>query len=773
MERIPVSYQPGTIKNPEHTNITQASFTATDHVHFPNGRLQTIPPYSDVTPDSLTLLGGCRTIHGVEVTDSGFYYMFGTNIRNYCMKNSVLYNMTPFAGERAATLGTDPLALVNTDATMTVTWTAHDLTVGDLVTIAGAEDSGGVTAATYINITHTVATVPDADTFTVELGTTASSTDANAGGSNVSIYSESPAATLGSNPVATRYDNAQSTPFGTTSGSTSVQIVTFLYDEVVEGDYITISGATGTINGIPSAELNDTHLVRGFSGSRILIEVDTPATSTGFPSVAGVVIVAKAVKITHTAHGHIAGDRVKLYGATGPIGGVPASDINKEHVITIVDTADTYIVPVSTDATSFANGGGSAVKEFNQISSGSLDQSFASGYGAGQYGSDLYGADLASDTGIYTYPRIWSYGNFGSDIVMNPGDSTAGDGQKIYIWDANVAAAPTTLTNAPEDCNFAFVLNNAIVALCGNRVDISEIGNGTGWTPGVGSTAYTNTLQRLSRLICGIPYGDKQAVILTENEPLLLRYVGEPDYWDISDIPGGVEGIIGPNTGCVWNGAVYWRGKKNVYRFAGSYVEIVPNDQHGEYLTQELNVAQASKSFVVPDLVHNQLYFHLPLGSDSEPGDYTLFNHSGHWTLGTMERTAGMTEFIGGKLFCANSVSETTAGNVYAHFLSDDTLAVNWSATTAESFAGDGSQRFEVTEFRPDSYQGGDINVTYTTREYPQDATVYTEGPYTVTATAQYVSTSAAGLLRSISFSGAAQTTLGAWTEKIRMLGEA
>ena len=583
---VDVKYTGGTAKNPQQTKITQASFINTDHVHFPDGRLATIPPYSAVTT-ATDLLGGCRAIHGVEFLASGFYYLFGTNTRLMVLHNGILTNITPLLTSNTA--AANSIATTNTSKTITITSAAHGQSVGDRVKISGAADTGGILAAS----------------------------------------------------------------------------------------------------------------------------------------------------------------------------------INKEHIITAVAT-NTFSVLTDTAASStVSSGGGAGTVYYKQIAAGEMNQKFASGYGQGYYGSGLYGTNLASVNGVYTYPRIWSFGNFGSDVVMTPGDSG-----KIYIWDGDLTIAPTILTNAPTDCDYLQVINNAIVALCGSRIDICDIGDGTVWTPATSNTAYSVTLQRVSQLNGIIGYGEKSALVFTENDVFYLRFVGEPDYWDVSNVLQ-TDGIISPKACIELTAAVYWRGRNNFYRFAGSYPEVIENAQNADFIQGDINTGQQTKSFMSADFVNNQVYFHYPSGSNSEPDKYAIYHQKdGHITLGNMSRTAAMTRFVGGNFYYANSTSASVAGTIYNHYRTDASLPVTWYAETSEAFAGDGDSRFEVMEFMPDSYQYGNISVKFYTREWPQDSTEYTSSTYTVTSTTRYQTVVAAGRLRRIRFSGSTQMTLGGWKETIRTLGK-
>jgi hypothetical protein len=77
------------------------------------------------------------------------------------------------------------------------------------------------------------------------------------------------------------YKSLVADPFQTTTGSTIVRV---WHDNhgLVAGSKVIISGATGTLNGIPSAQLNATHTVANVDLDSYTITVTTAATATGY-----------------------------------------------------------------------------------------------------------------------------------------------------------------------------------------------------------------------------------------------------------------------------------------------------------------------------------------------------------------------------------------------------------------------------------------------------------------------------------------------------------
>ena len=95
------------------------------------------------------------------------------------LQGGVISDITPISAAAVA-LGANPIATTNADATVTITGT-HGLIVGQRVVIAAASGTvGGLT----INGTHTVATAPNATSYTFEAASAATSS-ATGGGSSV------------------------------------------------------------------------------------------------------------------------------------------------------------------------------------------------------------------------------------------------------------------------------------------------------------------------------------------------------------------------------------------------------------------------------------------------------------------------------------------------------------------------------------------------------------------------------------------------------------
>ena len=138
------------------------------------------------------------------------------------------------------------------------------------------------------------------------------------------------------------------------------------------GDTLVIAGSAD-VGGVAAASINGTKTVASIkSNNAVNVTVTDSVTSTvnngggdgvtidGLsPNSPFVATTSGSTTVTfhHTAHGLAVGDTVSIIGCTS-VGGVPASDLNKSHIVASVPNANSFTVTVATTATSTAQGGG-------------------------------------------------------------------------------------------------------------------------------------------------------------------------------------------------------------------------------------------------------------------------------------------------------------------------------------------------------------------------------------------------------------------------------
>ena len=142
---------------------------------------------------SNTFLGACRALLAWVSLSSTRFLGLGTNLKYYIKEGSNFDDITPIRSTTAA--GDVTFSASNGDATITVTDTAHGAVANDFVTYSGAASLGGNITATVLNQEYQIATVVNANSYTIEAKDTsgdpvlaAAGDTGNGGSSTVGAY---------------------------------------------------------------------------------------------------------------------------------------------------------------------------------------------------------------------------------------------------------------------------------------------------------------------------------------------------------------------------------------------------------------------------------------------------------------------------------------------------------------------------------------------------------------------------------------------------------
>lgn len=175
-EPIPLDIPPGIVKT-ESPVSQEGRFIDGDHVRFQRGKLEKIGGWEKWLATGQQFSGIARGMHGWLDNDTIAQVAIGTTTNLYTVDtDGELVDVTPI--QESGTL-TDPFSTSNGLTTVTVTDTAHGRTAGDTVIFSGASAVGGIT----VTGTYTIASIVDANTYTITHGSPAGSTAGPGGGS--------------------------------------------------------------------------------------------------------------------------------------------------------------------------------------------------------------------------------------------------------------------------------------------------------------------------------------------------------------------------------------------------------------------------------------------------------------------------------------------------------------------------------------------------------------------------------------------------------------
>ena len=156
-------------------------------VRFRKGRPEKFGGWEKLTPN--TYLGSVRALHPWISLEGSKYLGLGSHLKYYIESGGSFNDITPIRSTTSA--GDVTFSASNGDATITVADTAHGAVQNDFVTFSGASSLGGNITAAVLNQEYQVATVVNANSYTIEAkdtsGTTvtANSSDTGNGGSSV------------------------------------------------------------------------------------------------------------------------------------------------------------------------------------------------------------------------------------------------------------------------------------------------------------------------------------------------------------------------------------------------------------------------------------------------------------------------------------------------------------------------------------------------------------------------------------------------------------
>jgi hypothetical protein len=301
---------------------------------------------------------------------------------------------------------------------------------------------------------------------------------------------------------------------------------------------------------------------------------------------------SRNVTIIVSGHGLTTGDYVTISGVTGPtVGGIPNTEINAEHVVTVIDSS-TFTITVATAATSTTTGqGGTAIIIACQITIGFSGTTFGYGWGTSTWSRGAWGS--SSTVPITFPPRLIFQDKFNNDLVFNVRESF------IYYWAYTSAfntravllsAIPGAVAVPQQVTKVLFSAQGFLLALGCTNYDASasspnylglydpmlvrwanvdpDIGpEPENWQPTLTNTAGFLRLQAGTAIVTGL--STKQEVLIwTDTSLTSLQFLGTSEVFGQSLIANAIT-IMAPNVVVPANNVVYWMGNDKFYIYSG------------------------------------------------------------------------------------------------------------------------------------------------------------------------------------------------------------
>lgn len=333
-------------------------------------------------------------------------------------------------------------------------------------------------------------------------------------------------------------------------------------------------------------------------------------------------------------------------------------------------------------------------------------------FGSGAWGRPTTGGyQLLS--AIIRQPALWSQDNFGEDLIVNPrgGPIYIWDASESVLHPENrlsLLSAAGGAADVPGLANEVFVstANQSVVALgccpyLSDELDPmyvrwSDQLNPYVWTPLNTNSAGGYRLPTGSAIIGRLSVG-KDTLIWTDRALYLMKYAGGNVIYGFPGIGTGV-GIISPR-GAVSNGlAGYWMDQGAFYSYNGAIQEL-PCDLK-DYVFKDINLLQGWKVCTFHNQAYSEITWFYPSKSSDEIDRYVTLNYKDvNWTKGTMDRTSWL---YSSRLKVPIAIG--TDGKIYLHETGSDadTEPMESYIECSDFDSASGNEYLLMTRFIPD-----------------------------------------------------------------------
>ena len=383
-------------------------------------------------------------------------------------------------------------------------------------------------------------------------------------------------------------NTAASNAFTTVNGSTTV-VINDAGHGAQGGDFVTISGVVGAVNGIPAAALNREFRVTYINATTYSIVVSSPATSSG---------------------------------TTG---------------------AATFSYQIATGGEVFTVGTGWGAGGWGGDTSGTLTGwglSAPAGVGVGVqlrlWSQDNYGEDLIINPrggGLYLWKVNANPNIYDRAVLLSPASPAP------YTTDA---ACPTVVNAvAISDASrftIAFGCNDyGSAALDPLLVRWSDQENYALWSPAITNQAGSYRLSTGSSIVAH-QQTRQEILVWTDAAVYSMQYLGPPYVWGFQ-ILGENTSIAGPNVTATAANVVYWMGYDKFYMYSGRVETLYcPLRQ---YIFGNINLQQQYQFFAGTNEGFNEVWWFYCSADSNVIDRYVIYNHLEKvWSYGNLARTA-------------------------------------------------------------------------------------------------------------------------------------
>ena len=189
------------------------------------------------------------------------------------------------------------------------------------------------------------------------------------------------------------------------------------------------------------------------------------------------------------------------------------------------------------------------------------------------------------------------------------------------------------------------------------------------WTPRATNSAGFLRVSRGSKIVRAIPTR-QEIVVLTDTHVYSLQFLGTTDVFGLQELADNVS-VIGPRGAITANNVLYWMGKDKFYAYDGR-VQPLPCTIR-EYIFKDINFNQSDQVICGTNEGFNEIWWFYPSQDSNWVNRYAIYNYlEGVWYYGNMNRTAWLDVASRDFPIAAQTEENAETGVLYTHEVSID-----------------------------------------------------------------------------------------------------
>jgi hypothetical protein len=482
-------------------------------------------------------------------------------------------------------------------------------------------------------------------------------------GTNVKVYIEAGAVFYDITPLRTTLVSpATDNCVETTSGLTTV-IINVTGHGCEDGAYVTISGVTGDVGGVPDAQINTEHEITKIDDDIFTITVTTAASSTvasgGGTSINIECQLNPGLAITTAGYG---------WGTGG--WGISSWGFSSNTPI-FLPQRDWF----------FDNFDNDLVMNIR---------------------SEVNVNGKAQGGPIYYWER-------GSNVVPSSALST----RAVLLSGVTLngiapSAVPTSAMQIMVSQNDKHLLAFGCQPYDGAADDYDPLlirwasqDQPNEWEPRSTNSAGFLRVSRGSAIVRAIPTR-QETIVLTDTHLYTLQFLGTTDVFGLQELADNIS-IISPRATITANNVLYWMGTDKFYAYDGR-VQTLPCTLR-EYVFKDINFDQSDQIVCGTNEGFTEIWWFYPSAGSNSNDRYVIYNHlTNIWYYGNLERTAWLDVASREFPIAASTPEGSSTGLLYTHEvgLNDDESPLEAFCQSSDFDIGDGDQLMLTKRLIPD-----------------------------------------------------------------------